>query len=791
MLSMPITPGPHTLLVEVVFDSASIKSRRSASSTFVVPEALPALASSTPAADAHDLPIGEWIDLEFAMEPGWLQLETLALACDGRRLDRRIHRLGPRRLSVDPRGGLPPDAACGIRWQGRLGPEGFDFHTAPRRPRAFIPYARSGALEPAPFPDDFFTRPDPGSPTGLRVFLPERTTRGLSRVVTALRAEIDGLTGFSPIAHLLVRFSEAVDPLSVPATPEESLSPGASVLLLDLDPETPDPQRRVPFRMTLRADPGPAGRLQHSALIFPSIPLRPTGRYGLVITHRARALSGAPFESSVTMARVLGPGRPIDPEPIVRARQLVAPVLGVASERLFPPVELADMALALRFTVRDTDGLPADLMAIGERTWAAPPPAFEIDRVESGRPGSAVAAVVHGRWRSVEWRRGNALARDAAGRPEAQGERWLPFVMTLPRRAPAAGAPLVLYQHGTPGSAEAEVPSIGRHALSSAGFAVLGFTDVINRELVEGSADPPGAVMRQALRLLASTLIDGRVPDYWLQTHAEQLAFVRMLPTLGQLDLLPLGAPDGRPEIDGAAPLSYVGVSEGANLAPGLLAYAPEVRAAVLLAGGGRLSELMIHQRGSTLLELLPQFFEGASPLDVWLALSLFQMAFDRQDGHNHARFVYRAPRSRLVGAPRTSIMLVAGVGDTLVPNHATDSLAWQLGPMPLLGLFVRSVPFLPRAYVAVQANIDAQTTAAYRRMVPTGIPGMRPSPGCTVPLLHPELAREGHFCAQLAEESQLERATFLLSAQGGDPPIIALQPGRAAPRGRGAAATP
>ncbi len=799
VLRVPVSPGPHTLLVDARFDADTVRGNRSASVTFVVPAALPTMATSMPSTGAPPLPLGEWIDVEFTRELSWPQADTLSLECGAQHLPRRIHRLTATRLIVDPIGLLPPGASCRVSWQGVEGPVGIHFETAPERARVYIPYVRSRALESAPFPDDYFTRADPESPTGLRVALPARTARGLEGVVDALRDEIDGLSGFSPIAHLLVEFSDAVDPLSLPATPDESLAPGASVLLVDLDASTSTSTststsstgRRVPFRIDLRTDVDARGRRQHSALIFPSIPLRPGGRYGLLITRRARARSGASFEPSVAMARVLGPASPFDPEPVLRARELIAPVLEVAESQLFPPLEVSDISLALRFTVRDMDGLPADLLAIRAQTFSAPPPELEVLAVRPGAEDSPVAAVVHGRWRAPEWRRGNALARDALGRPMRVDQRWLPFVMSLPAARGSAPAPIVMYQHGTPGSAEAEVPSRGRDALLRAGFAVAGFTDVINRELVEGGRDPKGTVARQALRLLVATLLDGRVPDYWLQTNAEQLAFVRMLPTLSSLDLLPLGTPDGIGEIDGSAPLSYVGVSEGANLAPGLLAYAPEVRAAVLIAGGGRLSELMIYQQGQALVESLPGVFEGASPLDVWLTLSLFQMAFDRQDGHNHARFVYRARSPAIADPRRASIMLVAGVGDTLVPNHATDSLAWQLGPMPLLGLFVRPLPFLPRAHVSVTGNIDVRTTAAYRRMVPTGIPGMRPSPGCTVPLLHPDLAREGHFCAQLAEESRLERATFLLSAQGSGAPTIALWPGPTASPAAGRATRP
>ena len=52
-------------------------------------------------------------------------------------------------------------------------------------------------------------------------------------------------------------------------------------------------------------------------------------------------------------------------------------------------------------------------------------------------------------------------------------------------RASGAGrsVPVTMYQHGSPGSAEREVPGEARDYLAQAGFAVIGFTDPLNREI--------------------------------------------------------------------------------------------------------------------------------------------------------------------------------------------------------------------------------------------------------------------------------------------------------------------
>ena len=77
--------------------------------------------------------------------------------------------------------------------------------------------------------------------------------------------------------------------------------------------------------------------------------------------------------------------------------------------------------------------------------------------------------------------------------------------------------------------------------------------------------------------------------------------------------------------------------------------------------------------------------FRGLSPIDVWVALALVQQVFDDQDPHNYARFLYREPLG--IDPPqRASVLVVEGLNDSLIPNHATRSWVRELGPIPQLG---------------------------------------------------------------------------------------------------------
>jgi hypothetical protein len=318
----------------------------------------------------------------------------------------------------------------------------------------------------------------------------------------------------------------------------------------------------------------------------------------------------------------------------------------------------------------------------------------------------------------------------------------------------------VIYQHGNPGSAQAEVEWSATF-LGPAGFAVIGFTDISNRE-VSSTADG------QIQATLFNLLINQKIPDYWAETHAEQIAFVRMIQGLGSLDVLPLSGPDGVPDLDPTKPIGYHGISEGANNGPGILAFLPEIRAAALVVGGARLGEVLADSGQTTpgVFAQLPVFLPGVTPGEIMMGLALFQAAFDAQDSAMMAPFLYTSPVPIAGSTRRASVLLQQGLGDTYVPNNATESLALAFGRMTHLGPLERPVPGLAHAATTLRANVDALTTAALVQYVPFGYPGKPPSPGC-------EFESEGHFCPQIGSAAVAQRVAFLQSALGGGAPTV------------------
>lgn len=792
--TVPVVAGTaHRLVVRARFEAAGggapVELR--AERIFRIPPPLPDLEGSEPSPGASRVPPDAWIVLHLAApaEPG--ALAGLRLACVAgdlleTRVDLRAAALPDGRVVVDPVPALPPGAGCALTWVGPEGSEHLLFSVDRPPAPAPLPYDRRDG-RPAPLPDDFFAVDDGDTVTGLRLEPDFPGIAAADRILfDVLLPEVRRLDGWSPIAPIVVPLPFGVDPESLPGDPAASLDPAASVGLFDIDPGSPGYGERVPVRMELRDDATFRGIREASLILFPSVPLRPEGRYGLVVTRRVRLRSGAPLGPSPFFAAALGPPEAGEDPSVSRARDLVAEVADAVEHHAAVPLAREDLALALRITVRSTDRLADDLLAVRRFLADRPPPQVHLATCRPD-PDPDVAAIVEGTFTAPDWRdEAGFLRRDPDGwlvtDPAVVAGRELPFVLALPAAAEAGPVPLVIYQHGNPGSAEDEVPGQARGSLGAAGFAVAGFTDVLNRELSPGAADPDAAITAQILAVFTSLLAHADVLDAWVQTNADQLAFLR---AMGVLDAAlaeagPFGSCRRTWRIDAGAPVGYLGVSQGANHAPALLPYAPELGAAVLVAGGARLAEVLMHQQASVFTQALGSFFPTLGPTDIWSALSLFQQVFDDQDAHNHARFLIREPLAvPLFGAPPgapwsaavPSVLLVEGLDDSLVPNHATESLAWALGT-PHLAPVQRPVPFLPVVRGPVSGNREDGGTAAFYQYVPRGVSGIPPTPGCIPPAVSPATADEGHFCAQSAAEAVRQRVRFLRSAVDEPAPV-------------------
>ncbi|MEZ4332602.1 MAG: hypothetical protein R3F35_12645 [Myxococcota bacterium] len=743
---------------------------------------------------ATQVAVGVWPELRVEPAEAAAAIGGIDFVCGDEAIATRVHRLPAGRIVVQPERRLPAETACRLAWSrpDRRESTGFKTFRASEAPgrSLYVLYRRANPGEVAPIPDDYWTVADPASATGLRLDLPVALRSDLSEVVEGLRAELARADGWSPIGPIVLSMSERIDTRTLPRTVEASLDPTSTVALVDVDPTSPERGRRFPFEAILRKDRTAIGLEDHVLWVLPARPLRPGGRYALLVRRGVATRAGRAMVEPAQLRRILaGRGGSTSGAQADLAVQL-EPAIAVAGSALAIPWTRDDLVFALSFTVRSLAELERDPLALLDAVRALPGPRIAIERVEVVRdPERPLAALVHGHFATPVWRerRRKAVSRDAAGLPRVVGRDALRFVLALPRQTLQQRATLLVYQHGNPGSAREEIGGRRQDPYLEAGFAIIGFTDLWNRGKTPAGLDRREIIVSQVGALADAVRRERVVPDDWLVTLGEQLALLEALPELGTLDVLPPSRPDGIAEIDATGPFVYEGVSQGAIHGQALVAYSDRIRAASLVAGGARLAELALHQAAGSMVKALPYLFGDFRPIDLWVTLALFQTAIDRQDPHLHAMRLSRggAPigagpgvASRFAGSrstiPHPSLLLTAGQGDGYVPNRASRSLAWVLGPLAWIDPPADASLWLPTAEAPLRGNLGDGTTGAYLEVVPygsadPGAPGCRPE---ALPLPE-DLLREGHFCAQLAEESVRRRVRFLRSAVDDAPPVV------------------
>jgi hypothetical protein len=746
---------------------------------FESPAAAPALLDATPAAGATSVPRTAWLRLRFASPPsnaslaGW----DFGLECDGERIPRRPDVLADGALILNPKPELPPGADCRVIWRGPGGgvaEHGFRV-AANAALAAEVHYDRGDALRLAPFPDDYWAVPDASTPTGVALELPLPPFPDLfqQEVFAALAAAVGAVDGWSRQPPIVLAFSHDVDLSAVPADAAASADPFAPVALLDVDPGSPDYGERIPYRMLRRSDFAPTGGVDRVALLFPAVDLRERGRYAVVVTRRvfAQGAPGAPFRPSAFFADLLEPAQTGESAERARARASVEPVLDALEGLARVPIPREDVALAVRLTVRSHPDV-SDMVAIKEQALAGPPPALILPSRANPCPSLDLCITTHsgrtlevrGRVRLPNYRDAQKrLVRDpVTGRPQQTGTADVPFVLTLPPEALDGPVVPVMHQHGNPSCAE-EVTHDNQELLDDAGFAVLGFTDALNREYGHDIAI-------QTQGIFFTLVLTQALPWLWLQTASDQIHFLRAIQGMGGLDLLRRGpggtpaiGPDGMPEIDPTRIL-YTGISEGGNHAQRFLPFAPELSAAVATVGGGRLGDTLIHQNADGILDQLSAFLPLIRPVELWVGLSLFQAAFDPQDGHTFLRHMHREPLLPFAGsddAVPPSTLWIEGTGDTYVPNNASRAAAIELG-LPHVRPLTAPVPGLAQVDAPVSGNLGPGLTTGYFQYAPA-----------TTPWCDWWGELEPHFCAQSADEAKAQRLHFLETGLDGAAEII------------------
>ena len=485
--------------------------------------------------------------------------------------------------------------------------------------------------------------------------------RGLvAEVVGELQTEH---AGFSPITGVYFRFTGPLDESALPAHPADTQADGSLVLLVDVDPDSPERGRHMPAYV----------HFQHASTAFwqpdtlvvravPGVHLHPGRRYAAVIRAGITAADGTPVEPSPAFVGAASSGGAVGDAYTALMADLAD--LGIAAE---------EVLVASAFTVSDTATQMDMARAFIEaqplpevRSWrrvAAQPTmdSFEAELDVYELFGDAPPYTAFGTGR---------IAFDASGQPLTVTRRTIHVGLTIPTSDPPAGGyPVVLYGHGTGGDDQTHFGDEGAE-MAKVGVAMLGFDAALH-----GLRAPPGVNVESLI--LTNPVIAREVVR---QTVIDAMLLFRML-AAGAFTV-PADVSGGAAVTLASSPVLYMGHSQGSQEGGLLLGLESTLQAAFLSEGGGG-AIISIVQRdfmGQPIAcTLAPLVSETCADLnmDHPLMTLLVQPLMDPADPLS---FAHRFVRERPADWAPLSIAMTEGTADMYTPPATIEALAATIG---------------------------------------------------------------------------------------------------------------
>jgi predicted esterase len=486
------------------------------------------------------------------------------------------------------------------------------------------------------------------------------------------------LRGFGENAGAFFRFDAALDPASLPADYAASLDPSSSVYLVDITPSSPTYDKRTPVKTRFTEFAYDfIGPNWIAALPFPGLPMREKTTYAAIVTDGLRGVDGKPVQRAADFdATVRGKRDVPQYAPLVAwlsAHADVAPhVVGAA---VFTTGDATSIMAKLRAAVYAQ--APAPVLAglvydgpdqqgtndIYEATYQGPN--FQAgDPFNSGQPPYADG--------------GGNLVLDASGVPQMQRVETLRIAISVPvGDPPAAGWPIVIYQHGTGGDYKSFISDgSAREAAkvtdgSGATFAQLAM--VGTDQVLHGTRVPAGTNEDTAF---FNFLNIRAARDNPKQGALDAFQVVRLLHTI---DVAWAPTTGKRIKFD-TSRIYFKGHSQGGLTGPLFLVAEPEVKAAILSGAGGFLIYSLLNK---TEPANIPATVQGLvhDPADEFHPLlSLVQTYLEDTDPINYARHLFAEPFD---GVAPKSIFQTMGLIDHYTPVPNIKALALAIGVQP------------------------------------------------------------------------------------------------------------
>lgn len=283
---------------------------------------------------------------------------------------------------------------------------------------------------------------------------------------------------------------------------------------------------------------------------------------------------------------------------------------------------------------------------------------------------------------------GGDIDYDDEGKPKVARTEEVCVALTIPKgvEPPAEGWPIAIYSHGTGANFRAHVANGTAKKLSSittpdpaadpgenktikVHFATIGIDqnqhgtrrgqDETHPNFLFFNVGNPTAALNNPI-----------------QAAADQYTLVQLLQTL---KIAQADSPTQKEVGFNKERIVYVGHSQGGVVGPLFLAFAPEIKAAVLSGAGGNLIQSLLNKtKPVDVAATVRAMFGEPKPLGpTHPMLNLLQMYFDRSDGANYGRLLVREPPKDI---PAKHILQTYGVDDAFTPPSTMVILAQTLG---------------------------------------------------------------------------------------------------------------
>lgn len=577
-----------------------------------------------------------------------------------------------------------------------------DDDTTLSAPPVVVLYGAQKDTRLSPYPSNRYAKADPSTKTGLRVDLSGATSGDQVAREPAFAgtvAALNRLDGFSTIGPMIVGFSKEIDP----AGSEKAMS------IVDVDDASPEKGRAIPvFTIYYTTTDSDATTDDYTLLVHPVVPLRQRTRYAFVIGEGIKAANGRLVEASDDTKKLLSTETGDYAESVRKALPIVKAATGTDKD-------------AIRLVTVFTTASVRDVVeTMGAARRAAPAPKlstpFTVEKKGDGPNDKRVRFV--GRYDAPEFRRAKPPAGPATfdvganNAPIAQKTVSLETYLTFSDATKSGPRPIVIFAHGLGGDKDGVWGTTER--LAELGIAVVG----IDAPEHGSRSDPPTKDGKSDLYQSVTGFFAAnpetkqfdmeRVRDNFRQMASDQLELVRFLQTLGTLDLLPVGAPDGIPDLD-TTRILYLGHSFGSVLGSTIGALAPEIQASCLNVGGDGLATLI---RDSGLFGLLVDTFRppGTPKSDVAKFFAITQAILDPGDPANYARYTTLEAMPGVSGWRAKDVLLQEVKNDNIVPNTSSEILARALG-LAQVGTTTHDVPGMTKKGSPLSANLASGAT--------------------------------------------------------------------------------